>query len=236
LEGETENLTQPIFAFNVSCRANICGYYSVVGGLSAALSVFFIVYKVGFRCKFTFGLILLRLYFKISTFAFFLQAIQMCRRRRAGAPRSPLSIVELVLVAFGVLWWIAGATTATIYAERADNDGLKEKDSRTAVWSLSWANVFLFSVLTGVEIIKYRTHPRKIRYPAVGLAGTTIGASPPPSYFPHHSVVVTAPPAGPVPTSPFMVPGYPTAPSSTVQMYGGYPLATEPPLPTTHSR
>ncbi|KAG7670277.1 hypothetical protein NADE_001880 [Nannochloris sp. 'desiccata'] len=162
--------------------------------------------------------------------------LQLCRRRRAEA--SKFSILELSILLFGVAWWVAAATTATVYSERADDLGLEEEPSRTAVWSLAWANVALFSILACLKIIKYFSRPRKIRYP-VPPPGAVVGtpAGRPPFDQMQHQVVA-APPAHPLPPSPFISSGYPTAPgsSSTIQMYGGYPLATEPPPPTTHSR
>lgn len=200
------------------CRANICGYLSVSSGLSIALTIFFIVYL----------------------------GIQYCRRPRSprggggASPRPKRStLLELFLCVFGILWWIAAATTATIYGQRADDDGLKEEDSRTAVWSLSWANVVLFSALSALQIIRYSSKPRKFRYPAPpgGMAGGMAAEAPSFTQMQHH----VAAPASPIPASPFMVSGYPTAPpsgnsNSTIQMYSGYPFATEPPLPQSQSR
>lgn len=162
-----------------------------------------------------------------------LQGIQLCRRRRAEA--SKYSILELSLLLFGVAWWVAAATTATVYSEKADDVGLEEEHARTAVWSLAWANVALFSILSCLQIVKYFTRSNKSRYPAPP-PGPVVGtpALAPGQEMQHHSVA--APPAHPLPPSPFVSSGYPTTPgSNTIQMYGGYPLATEPP-PPTHSR
>jgi hypothetical protein len=177
-------------------------YLSIVSGLSIALSIFMLL----FAC-----------------FHFSKQ-----RRRPVRAPRQKDWPFELTLSLFGVLWWIAGAITATIYGNRADSDVLREEDERTAVWSLSWVNVGLFSLLLGLEIIKCCFEPRKNRYPGPGIPSGGVQSEAPP--FTHH---VAAPPASPIPASPFIVPGYPT---STIQMYGGYPLATEPPPSLTQSR
>lgn len=148
-------------------------------------------------------------------------------------------MLELSLLLFGVAWWVAAATTATVYSEKANDVGLEEEHARTAVWSLAWANVALFGILSFLQIIKYFSRPRKIRYPAPpsgAVVGTPVaGRDPPYNQMLHQGVA--APPGHPLPPSPFISSGYPTSPgSSTVQMYGGYPLATEPPPPTTHSR
>ena len=207
-----------------------------------ALSVFFLVYKViQIFSRFS-SLSHPVIFLKKTSLSFILQGLQLCRKRRPTPPRPQFSPLDFALCLFGLAWWIAVAITATIYGERANNAGLGDEDARTSVWSLAWANVFLFSVLSAEQVMYYYSSRQKIRYPAPPRQTTGLGATATATPLPQFSMA--APPAGPIPESPFVVPGYPAAPSvysstvpnSSIQMYGGYPLATEPPPSSPYSR
>lgn len=72
--------------------------------------------------------------------------------------------IEVLVLGFGLLWWIPAAATTNIYGRRSDDRGLPEKGARTAVWSLSWAEVALFAIALIVTVADC-LRPRKKRRP-----------------------------------------------------------------------
>ena len=126
----------------------------------------------------------------------------------------------MFLTAFGLLWWIPAATTATVYSYRADDDALSEEGTRKAVWIMSWVNVALFAVLTVDGLLEVRS--------AAARKPVFIPRSMPP---PHAYAASSGPAAGvvelPVAGSSYYPPS--NYEQSHSGVYGGYPMATEPP-------
>lgn len=71
---------------------------------------------------------------------------------RAG-PAGYLPAVSGSLQAFGSLWWLAAATTATKRGQQAADAGEPEGIARNAVIGLSWAELALY--LAGVAAVIY---------------------------------------------------------------------------------
>jgi hypothetical protein len=72
----------------------------------------------------------------------FLLIIQCWHVHRA--PIRSLALWELGVALLRVAWWVAAAVTATVYGQRADDDGVPKEAARTAVWALAWVNLGLF--------------------------------------------------------------------------------------------
>ncbi|GAB4815434.1 hypothetical protein N2152v2_002480 [Parachlorella kessleri] len=55
------------------------------------------------------------------------------------------AVMEGMLGAIALLWWIGAAVTCTIYGLQANDDHVPKQGWRTAVWALGWAEVGLFA-------------------------------------------------------------------------------------------
>ncbi|PRW45518.1 membrane-spanning 4-domains subfamily A member 4A-like isoform X3 [Chlorella sorokiniana] len=178
-------------------------------------------------------------------FALWLLFIQICSGRSRHIP-----VCEVLVCVLATCWWIAAATTATVYGKDANSwaaDNINSTNSqnqqyavqlqdkegyRTSVWAMGWANVGLFAltaILSLFDCCKTRKNPPPVaqNYPQ----GAYVSSQPPP-YQPAYQApyyaagpppgAYAAPPAGAYAAPPA---GAYAAPPS------GYPPAAGTPAP-----
>lgn len=180
-------------------------------------------------------------------FALWLLFMQICSGRSRHIP-----VCEVMACVLALCWWIAAATTATVYGKdadswAADNIGstntqdqqyavqLQNKEGyRTSVWAMGWANVGLFGVATLLTLFDCCTARKNPPPVAQAYPQGAYVSSQPPQYQPAYQApyyaagpppgAYAAPPAGAYPPGAYAAPpsGYPPATGAPA----GYPPTT----------
>ncbi|KAL4422263.1 hypothetical protein ABPG75_008460 [Micractinium tetrahymenae] len=174
-------------------------------------------------------------------FAFCVFFMQVCSGRNRHIPAC-----EVLICIIAVLWWIAAATTGTVYGHNADDVPVQPGNSsaavdsqvldektgyRTSVWAMGWANMslwFIMALISLKDCVSMRKQaPPAAAYPTGAYAApayqqpNVYGAPPPggapPAYY-------GAPPPGGYPAA-----GYPPASPFAGGAPAGYPPAGYPP-------
>ncbi|KAI7838643.1 hypothetical protein COHA_007570 [Chlorella ohadii] len=105
-------------------------------------------------CAFTYVVIAVSL--AASVFLLITQLFSRGRGRRCcGCCEGWLSLLL-------TCWWIAAATTGTIYGVRADNASVPEHDARTAVWAMGWSEVGLWALSAVLAFASRRAAKRRM--------------------------------------------------------------------------
>lgn len=80
-------------------------------------------------------------------------------------------IFEVLIIAFGIVWWLAFAVTSTVYGIRANDVNLPYEHWRKTVYGLAWATLSLYIIELSVVLIDWKNYGKN---PEV-LQGVLIG-------------------------------------------------------------
>lgn len=74
-------------------------------------------------------------------------------------------VFEVLLVGFGIVWWLPFAITATVYGKQANNVDLPYKHWRNVVIGLAWGIFVTYTVQLVVVLLDWKTYPKQPEMP-----------------------------------------------------------------------
>lgn len=74
-------------------------------------------------------------------------------------------VFEVLLVGFGIVWWLPFAITATVYGKQANNVDLPYKHWRNVVIGLAWSIFIIYTVQLVVVLLDWKTYPKEPEMP-----------------------------------------------------------------------